>query len=273
MPDARAFVMTIDPARSVWTPGVDPTGGGTALNVRAVSQRCPHLGCRPNPCLRRLLVPLPVSSVTLRPARDQGSRRLLRAGRAKHGPLPDRGRSQRGPDRRHVAGVARPTPGGPRPAGPHPAAHAGWLHVTRAAGTRRGPIVRGLRGPGSSGCIPPHGAAATRWSRSNPDFALGWTSPAARSMPGSTIRPGCPSSWRSGRGVSERSPGQALSVSRSRPIGPATCSRPCPSPSWPRSWAVWPRSAAGLGAVTRPVVPAALRSSWRSSGTWPGPSP
>jgi cytochrome b6-f complex iron-sulfur subunit len=51
VPDARAFIMTIDPARGAWTPGVDATGDGTALNVRAVSQRCPHLGCRPNPCV------------------------------------------------------------------------------------------------------------------------------------------------------------------------------------------------------------------------------
>ena len=51
VPDARAFVMTIDPARGGWEPGSDPTGDGTALNVRAVSQRCPHLGCRPNPCV------------------------------------------------------------------------------------------------------------------------------------------------------------------------------------------------------------------------------
>jgi cytochrome b6-f complex iron-sulfur subunit len=51
VPDARAFIMTIDPARGAWTTGADPTGDGTALNVRAVSQRCPHLGCRPNPCV------------------------------------------------------------------------------------------------------------------------------------------------------------------------------------------------------------------------------
>src|SRR6185295_19646535 len=50
--DARAFVMTIDPTRGSWTAGVDHTGDGTALNVRALSQRCPHLGCRPNPCLK-----------------------------------------------------------------------------------------------------------------------------------------------------------------------------------------------------------------------------
>ena len=50
VPEARAFVMTIDPARP-WQSGSDPTGDGVALNVRAVSQRCPHLGCRPNPCV------------------------------------------------------------------------------------------------------------------------------------------------------------------------------------------------------------------------------
>jgi cytochrome b6-f complex iron-sulfur subunit len=49
--EARAFVMTIDPAKGTWSSGVDPTGDGSALNVRALSQRCPHLGCRPNPCV------------------------------------------------------------------------------------------------------------------------------------------------------------------------------------------------------------------------------
>jgi cytochrome b6-f complex iron-sulfur subunit len=51
VPAARAFVMLIDPARGDWTAGVDTTGDGTNLNVRALSQRCPHLGCRPNPCI------------------------------------------------------------------------------------------------------------------------------------------------------------------------------------------------------------------------------
>jgi cytochrome b6-f complex iron-sulfur subunit len=48
---AKSFVVTIDPTKAGWTPGEDLTGDGTALNVRALSQRCPHLGCRPNPCL------------------------------------------------------------------------------------------------------------------------------------------------------------------------------------------------------------------------------
>jgi Rieske Fe-S protein len=51
VPAARAFVMLIDPGRGDWHPGVDLTGDGTTLNVRALSQVCPHLGCRPNPCL------------------------------------------------------------------------------------------------------------------------------------------------------------------------------------------------------------------------------
>jgi cytochrome b6-f complex iron-sulfur subunit len=48
---AKAFIVVIDPARTGWVPGDDPSGDGKALNVRALSQRCPHLGCRPNPCL------------------------------------------------------------------------------------------------------------------------------------------------------------------------------------------------------------------------------
>lgn len=51
VPAARAFVVLVDPARGRWESGVDATGDGIALNVRALSQRCPHLGCRPNPCI------------------------------------------------------------------------------------------------------------------------------------------------------------------------------------------------------------------------------
>ena len=48
---ARAFVVLVDPGLGSWQPGEDATGEGTTLNVRALSQRCPHLGCRPNPCI------------------------------------------------------------------------------------------------------------------------------------------------------------------------------------------------------------------------------
>ena len=49
--EARAFLVIVDPARGGWGPGDDPTGDGLSTNVRVLSQRCPHLGCRPNPCL------------------------------------------------------------------------------------------------------------------------------------------------------------------------------------------------------------------------------
>ena len=51
-PDAKSFVVLIDPSRQEFMPGEDKTGDGTALNVRALYQRCPHLGCKPNPCLK-----------------------------------------------------------------------------------------------------------------------------------------------------------------------------------------------------------------------------
>ncbi len=47
---ARAFVVLVDPREPRFTPGQDLNGEGT-LNVRALSQVCPHLGCRPNPCI------------------------------------------------------------------------------------------------------------------------------------------------------------------------------------------------------------------------------
>jgi len=48
---ARAFVVLLDPGIGRFETGSDATGDGAALNVRALSQRCPHLGCRPNPCV------------------------------------------------------------------------------------------------------------------------------------------------------------------------------------------------------------------------------
>jgi len=51
-PNARAFVMLVDPGKQGFVTGSDTSGDGTALNVRALYQRCPHLGCKPNPCLK-----------------------------------------------------------------------------------------------------------------------------------------------------------------------------------------------------------------------------
>jgi cytochrome b6-f complex iron-sulfur subunit len=57
--DARAFIVLVDPARQQFVPGEDASGDGTALNVRALYQRCPHLGCKPNPCLRNFWLECP----------------------------------------------------------------------------------------------------------------------------------------------------------------------------------------------------------------------
>ncbi len=52
VPDARAYIVLIDTSRQEFIPGEDKSGEGTAINVRPLYQRCPHLGCRPNPCLK-----------------------------------------------------------------------------------------------------------------------------------------------------------------------------------------------------------------------------
>ena len=57
--EARAFIVLIDPARQAFVPGEDESGDGTALNVRALYQRCPHLGCTPNPCLKNYWLECP----------------------------------------------------------------------------------------------------------------------------------------------------------------------------------------------------------------------
>lgn len=58
-PAARAFVVLYDPGQQLFTPGEDAAGDGAALNVRALYQRCPHLGCKPNPCLRNFWLECP----------------------------------------------------------------------------------------------------------------------------------------------------------------------------------------------------------------------
>ena len=40
-------------------PGEDATGDGSSVNVRALYQRCPHLGCKPNPCVKNFWLECP----------------------------------------------------------------------------------------------------------------------------------------------------------------------------------------------------------------------
>jgi cytochrome b6-f complex iron-sulfur subunit len=59
VPDARAYIVLMDTGQQRFLPGDDPNGDGTALNVRGLYQRCPHLGCRPNPCLKNFWMECP----------------------------------------------------------------------------------------------------------------------------------------------------------------------------------------------------------------------
>ena len=56
---AKAFVVLIDPSQQRFIPGGDTTGEGTTVNVRALYQRCPHLGCKPNPCQKNFWMECP----------------------------------------------------------------------------------------------------------------------------------------------------------------------------------------------------------------------
>lgn len=79
--DARAFVVLVDPARQEFVPGEDRTGEGTALNVRALYQRCPHLGCKPNPCLKNYWLECPCHG-------SRYDRLGIKAAGAQYGPAP-----------------------------------------------------------------------------------------------------------------------------------------------------------------------------------------
>jgi cytochrome b6-f complex iron-sulfur subunit len=59
VPDARAYVVLINPGQQQFLAGEDTTGDGTALNVRGLYQRCPHLGCKPNPCQKNFWMECP----------------------------------------------------------------------------------------------------------------------------------------------------------------------------------------------------------------------
>jgi cytochrome b6-f complex iron-sulfur subunit len=80
-PNARAFVMLIDPSRQEFVTGEDTTGDGTALNVRVLYQRCPHLGCKPNPCLKNFWLECPCHA-------SRYDRLGTKADGAQYGPAP-----------------------------------------------------------------------------------------------------------------------------------------------------------------------------------------
>jgi cytochrome b6-f complex iron-sulfur subunit len=79
--DARAFIVLVDPARQAFLPGEDKVGEGTALNVRALYQRCPHLGCKPNPCVKNFWLECPCHG-------SRYDRLGVKAAGTKYGPAP-----------------------------------------------------------------------------------------------------------------------------------------------------------------------------------------
>ena len=80
-PEARAFVILVDPGQQQFLAGEDTTGDGTALNVRALYQRCPHLGCKPNPCLKNFWFECPCHG-------SRYDRLGIKADGAQYGPAP-----------------------------------------------------------------------------------------------------------------------------------------------------------------------------------------
>jgi cytochrome b6-f complex iron-sulfur subunit len=81
VPNARAYIVLIDTNRQEFVPGTDTTGDGTSLNVRPLYQRCPHLGCRPNPCLKNFWFECPCHG-------SRYDRLGIKADGARFGPAP-----------------------------------------------------------------------------------------------------------------------------------------------------------------------------------------
>jgi cytochrome b6-f complex iron-sulfur subunit len=79
--EARAFIILVDPAQQRFIPGEDTTGDGHALNVRALYQRCPHLGCKPNPCEKNFWLECPCHG-------SRYDRLGIKADGAQYGPAP-----------------------------------------------------------------------------------------------------------------------------------------------------------------------------------------
>jgi cytochrome b6-f complex iron-sulfur subunit len=78
---ARSFVILVDPSQQRFIAGADETGDGTSVNVRALYQRCPHLGCKPNPCLKNFWLECPCHG-------SRYDRLGIKADGAQYGPAP-----------------------------------------------------------------------------------------------------------------------------------------------------------------------------------------
>ena len=87
VPEARAFIVLMDPGRQQFVAGEDTTGDGAGAQRPGPVPALPAPRLQAEPVRQELLARVPVPRVALRPAGDQGGRRPVRAGGAEHGPL------------------------------------------------------------------------------------------------------------------------------------------------------------------------------------------
>jgi Rieske Fe-S protein len=74
-------VVLIDTSRQGFVAGTDQEGDGGGLNVRALYQRCPHLGCKPNFCTKNFWFECPCHG-------SRYDRLGIKAAGAQYGPAP-----------------------------------------------------------------------------------------------------------------------------------------------------------------------------------------
>src|SRR4051794_11997753 len=115
-PSAKAFVILVDPSQQRYIPGDDQTGDGHSVNVRALYQRCPHLGCKPNPCVKNFWLECPCHG-------SRYDRLGIKAAGPQYGPAP-RGGNRSGvpavPSAAHRINPGNTTLGPPRVAAGQP---------------------------------------------------------------------------------------------------------------------------------------------------------
>ena len=94
-PDARAFIVLVDPARQEFVPGEDDERRRDGAQRPGPLPALPAPRLQAEPVPQELLAGVPLPRLALRPPRDQGGRRPVRPGAAEHGPLLGDGRGRR----------------------------------------------------------------------------------------------------------------------------------------------------------------------------------
>ena len=80
-------MILVDTSQQRFIEGADATGDGTSVNVRALYQRCPHLGCKPNPCLKNFWFECPCHGSRYDRLGIKALGPQYGPGAAEHGPL------------------------------------------------------------------------------------------------------------------------------------------------------------------------------------------